>query len=255
MSESAGEGKAWYEKWFGREYLEVYRHRNEAEAVADIDGIEKLLGAPLNEPILDLACGSGRHSIELARRGYTVTGIDLSAHLLAVAREHAEKEQLKIDFVRGDMRTPPFRDKFRTVLNMFTSFGYFESDDENARIMEAIARVLKIEGRFVIDYINREQVLATLVPEDEKEVEGRRVHQKRIYNPVIKRLEKTITIASGNSETRSFVESVRLFTAEEMVAMAENAGLMVEGIFGAIDGRAAGQDAPRTVLVGRKPGN
>ena len=93
------------------------------------------------------------------------------------------------------------------------------------------------------------------MPEDEKEVESRRVHQRRSYNPVIQRLEKTITIFDADGEERTFIESVRLFTAEEIVAMAEGAGLQIDNIYGAIDGREAGPDAPRTVLVGRKPGH
>jgi SAM-dependent methyltransferase len=241
----------WYEDWFGSEYLEVYSHRDEEEAAEEVNCIDRLLPLADSQPILDLACGSGRHSIELARRGYRVTGIDLSSELLAVARTKAQEENLTVDFIRADMRTPPFQNRFGTVINMFTSFGYFEKEEDNAAIMAAIERVLKPGGWFLIDYINRDQALRELVPEDRKRINGKLVTQWRRFDPVTKRLVKTIRI-EHEGEINTFFESVRLYSAEAMKAMAESAGLTVNNIYGAIDGRPVSAKAPRVVLVGRK---
>lgn len=243
---------AWYEAWFGSEYLDVYAHRDDREAGADIDQIERLIPLRQNQPILDLACGSGRHTLELARRGYAVTGLDLSDILLEVGRRNAAVENLDIPFVRGDMRHPPFSSIFGVVLNLFTSFGYFERDEENAAIFGAIHNALKPGGRFLVDYINRDYVLDRLVPEDISESPERIVIQRRKYDAGRERLEKTIVIAAAGTE-RTFVESVRLYNAGEMIAMAEENGLTVTATHGALDGRLAMEDAPRLVLVGSRP--
>jgi SAM-dependent methyltransferase len=241
----------WYEDWFGREYLEVYSHRDEEEAVEEVDCIERLIPIADSQPVLDLACGSGRHCLELARRGYRVTGVDLSAELLDLARKNALRENLPVDFVRADMRKPPFHNCFGAVINMFTSFGYFEKDEDNAAIMSAIHRVLKPEGWFLIDYINRDSALTELVPEDRKRINGKLVTQWRRFDPVSKRLVKTIRIEHAG-EVTTFFESVRLYSAEAMKAMAKSAGLTVHNLYGALDGRPRSIEAPRVILVGRK---
>src|SRR5262245_26487593 len=108
----------WYKEWFGEEYLELYSHRDESEAEAHVDFVERHLGGPRPRAVLDLACGAGRHTAALRRRGYRTLGIDLSLTLLA---------RIEPPRVAGDMRRLPFADgSFDWVLNFFTSFGYFE---------------------------------------------------------------------------------------------------------------------------------
>jgi SAM-dependent methyltransferase len=245
--------QAWYQRWFGREYLELYAHRDDDEASRDVDAIEQLLDLGHNQPILDLACGNGRHSIEIAKRGYQVTGIDLSKDLLRQARQKAAESEVDIPFLQFDMRDHPFFNEFGALINMFTSFGYFDNDAENARVMEAIARALRPDGRFYIDYINKLSVLENLVPQDEREVNGKNVVQKRIYKSDIERLEKEIIISDSEGERR-FVESVRLYSAVEMEGLAEKAGLKIEHLLGSVAGEEFTDNSPRLILVGRKPG-
>ena len=245
---------AWYRNWFGREYLDLYPHRNREEASADIDGVEKLLPLAERQPILDLACGGGRHALELARRGYCVVGLDLSEELLDVARKSARREGLLALFVRGDNRALPFASAFGAVLNFFTSFGYFDSDEENASVLRNIRRALRPGGWFIIDYLNKDLVLRELVAED-RMVEGRKeVTQRRRYDPLGGRIEKTIFVRDGDVE-RSYRESVRLYGRDELLAMASAAGLEVERVLGALDGRAFDAHAPRMVVTGVKPDN
>ena len=243
---------AWYEEWFGKEYLEVYAHRNHQEAVSDINCVEKLLKLDKAGSILDLACGSGRHSLELARRGYNVTGVDLSHTLLEVARNSAAKQGLTIPFYQADMRTPPLEKPFNFLINMFTSFGYFENDRENSRIFAAFYKSLVAGGKFLMDYINKDHVLDSLVPEDCKTQGDRTLLQQRSYNEKTRRLEKIITITHNNEE-RKFLESVRLYTLDEMVTMAKANGLKIEKHFGSLQADPFSPQAPRLVLVGSKP--
>ena len=243
---------AWYSEWFGRKYLELYSHRDREEASRQIDQVEKLVSPARDLPVLDLACGGGRHAIELARRGYKVVGLDLSETLLEVAREAAAEEGVEIEFVHFDMRAIPFDDTFGTVLNFFTSFGYFEDEEDNLEVLRGIGRALVPGGRFLIDHINREHVLANLVPEDSSVENGRLVTQRRRFVQETGRLEKRITIEEGG-ESEEFLESVRLYTRGEFGSLAESAGLQVVDVFGALDGSEFGTESARMVVLGRRP--
>jgi SAM-dependent methyltransferase len=146
---------AWYREWFGEEYLGLYSHRDEQEAEAHVDFVERQLGPSRPRAVLDLACGAGRHTAVLRRRGYRSLGVDLSITMLA----HAGG----LPRVAGDMRCLPFAGgSFDWVLNFFTSFGYFETERENFQVLEEIVRVLAPGGRFLIDIMNTAYTLRHL---------------------------------------------------------------------------------------------
>ena len=245
----------WYKTAFRFDYLRVYPHRNDDEARRQVDFLlERLDNAPPCD-VLDLGCGDGRHSLELTRRGYRVTGLDLSEELLGRARRRTSDEGLDITFIQGDMRDAPGVSAFDLVVNFFTSFGYFSEDRENARVLDAIARSLRPGGRFLMDYLNRAYVLSTLVPEDRRTVEGMEVEQRRWITGDPSeagghvRINKHVRIREGGVE-RSYDESVRMYTLEELDAMMDLAGLKVAQTFGDFDGRPVNDDAPRNILIG-----
>ncbi len=158
---------AWYKEWFGEEYLGLYSHRDEQEAEAHIDFVERVLGELRPRAVLDLACGAGRHTAVLRRRGYRTLGVDLSLTLLAHAR--------RLPCVAGDMRCLPFSaGAFDWVLNFFTSFGYFETERENFLVLEEIVRVLAPCGRFLIDIMNTANTLRHLQPREVQRLDDRR---------------------------------------------------------------------------------
>ncbi len=130
---------AWYKEWFGEDYLELYSHRDESEAEEHVGFVERHLAGPKPRAVLDLACGAGRHTAALRRRGYRTLGVDLSLTLLVRAEG--------LPRVAGDMRRLPFAaESFDWVLNFFTSFGYFESERENFQVLEEAVRVLTPEA-------------------------------------------------------------------------------------------------------------
>jgi len=141
----------WYANWFGPDYIRLYPHRDTAEAERQVEFLLQVMNdlSP-GDRVLDLCCGAGRHTRLLAERGFRVVGVDLSAALLARANEDGRRFHL----ARGDMRRLPFGPAFGLVTNFFTSFGYFSTDTENQRILEAIGSVLEPGGRFLIDYLN-----------------------------------------------------------------------------------------------------
>src|SRR5690606_4769843 len=173
----------WYEDWFDADAYElVYEERDESEAERLADLIERAAQPSPGSDVLDVGTGRGRHARVLARRGYRVTGLDLSANAVATARARAEAEGLtpeQIVFVQGDMRLPHFQERFDGVTNLFTSFGFFDDDDDHQHAVRAMAGALKPGGWLVQDYLNAPYVRAYLVPKDEKTAEGVRVRQER----------------------------------------------------------------------------
>ncbi len=246
----------WYKTAFQYDYLRVYPHRNDEEARRQVDFLVGRLDVPPSCEVLDLGCGDGRHSLELTRRGFRVTGLDLSEELLERARRRTADEGLDITFIQGDMRDPPAAHAYDLLVNFFTSFGYFREDGENARVLEAISRALRPGGRFLMDYLNREYVISTLVPLDRRTVEGMEVEQRRWItgNPSMAgghvRINKQVRIREDGAE-RSYDESVRMYTLEELEAMMDRAGLTVTRTYGDFDGRPVSGDAPRNILVGQ----
>lgn len=241
----------WYASWFRADYVSLYPHRDAAEAERQVRFLlEQLGGLEPGTRVLDLCCGAGRHTRLLAKRGFRAVGVDLSAALLARAGEAGRDYQL----VRADMRRLPFGPVFGLVANFFTSFGYFAEDGENAAILRAVASVLRPGGRFLVDYLNPDQVRASLVPLSRDRLpDGREVRQRRRIDEETKRVEKDILIRDPRGGERRYRESVRLYPLEEMRRMIDAAGLVLDSVHGDFAaGMAYGPDTPRMVLIGSR---
>src|SRR6202521_2062303 len=151
----------WWRSWVGPGYLALYDDYLAERTPGEIDRLEALLALRPPLRILDLPCGQGRHSIELARRGYDVTGVDLSPYMLGVARERANATGARVRWLAGDMREPLAGHRFDVVLNLFTSFGYFEEESDDRRVVRAAASMLDPGGRFLLEVINGQRVMGT----------------------------------------------------------------------------------------------
>jgi SAM-dependent methyltransferase len=231
----------WFEQWFGEDYLRIYQHRDESEAERAIDLIAAHLPGGEIVAVLDLACGAGRHSKPLCERWWTV-GLDLSASLLRVARREAPDAP----YVRADMRELPFADEsFDLVVNLFTSFGYFEDDREHARVLACVRTAMKPRGTLVIDFLNATQVRRNLVPYDERVENGITIEQSRTITPDDRFVEKTIRLRELG---REYVERVRLFSAGDLERMLVGAGFDVVHRFGDYAGAHWSENSPRTIL-------
>jgi ubiquinone/menaquinone biosynthesis C-methylase UbiE len=238
----------WWESWFGEEYLDLYPHRDLADARRAVAFALDRLG-PDPAPILDLCCGSGRHALRLADRGVPPVGLDYSAPQLELAR--ARNPALRL--VRADMRALPFADaSFRSIVNFFTSFGYFLSESDNFSVVAEIERALSPGGSVLCDTFGVRHVLSRLVADEQRESGGRQYRIRRSWNAERRRIEKEIEVRRGAS-TETFRESVRAYTAEELTAMFESAGLRVDSTWGDFDGSALGADSPRLILLAHKP--
>ena len=141
----------WWTTFFAGPYLEVYRHAHTEETThAEVDALEQLLHLPQEGHLLDVPCGNGRQAIEFAKRGYAVTGVDLSVSLLDQARQQAETAHLKVVWHCQDMRDLPWKEAFDGAICLWGSFGYFD-DEGNRAFVEAVARALKPGARFVLE--------------------------------------------------------------------------------------------------------
>jgi SAM-dependent methyltransferase len=242
----------WFKKWFGEEYLLVYEHRDIKEAEFEVEFIERILELKKNDRILDLCCGPGRHDYPLIKRGYRVIGLDYSFPMLRIARNGVHPEENSPAYILADARAIPFQNSiFDAVLSLFTSFGYFE-DRENSELLKSMAGLLKNGGKFYIDYLNPLKLIAGLTPESRKEKNGMTIVEKRHLDPGRKRVEKNIFIRSGDIE-QEFHESVRLYSLEEMVHMLEDAGLVIEHIYGSVFGEEYDENSSRMIIHGNKP--
>ncbi|HEY6906511.1 MAG TPA: class I SAM-dependent methyltransferase, partial [Ignavibacteriaceae bacterium] len=187
----------WFKEWFDtNEYMEVYRHRNDADAEKLVNLILENVKLDKNADIIDLACGAGRHSILFAERGFNVTAVDLSRNLLKIARRRAEDTGTNINFIHADLRESCITSKFDLAVNLFTSFGYFETDDENFSLFYNAYKLLKPGGYFVIDYFNPGYLQQNLVPFSEDIIDGKKIIQERKI--MGNRIIKDITIAKNS---------------------------------------------------------
>lgn len=220
----------WFKEWFNTsEYLDVYKHRNENEAEDHIEFILKNVSVKPGAKILDMACGTGRHAIILARNKYDVTAVDLSEKLLSVAKQSAEEEHLSIKFIHSDIRDFNPDEKFDLVLNLFTSFGYFETDEENFSVLEKAYNLLNDGGNFILDYFNTEFLINNLIAYSDETIEDERIIQERkIEN---NRVVKKINIIK-NGIAREFYESVKMYPYNELTKKLRNIGFDIYKTYG-----------------------
>jgi SAM-dependent methyltransferase len=241
----------WFEEWFNtEEYLNVYRHRNDADAEKLVNLILNNIDLGSKADVIDLACGAGRHSILFAEKGFNVTAVDLSENLLNVARKTAGELNLKIDFVNADLRNFCITSKFDLAVNLFTSFGYFKNDEENFSLFSDAFDLLNDKGYFVIDYFNTNYIRKNLIPHSEDLVNGKKIIQEREI--VGKRVVKNILIAKNGTKKR-YLESVRMYSDIELISAIEKSGLGIKKIFGDFYGSKFDlNSSPRIIIISSK---
>jgi SAM-dependent methyltransferase len=244
----------WYDGFFERDYLEqVALSIPEEQTTQNVDFLLEKLQLDEGARVLDLACGHGRIALELARRGYRVTGLDLSPRSLQFARERAGSEGLDIEWVEADMREIPPGAEFDAIVNVFTAFGYFEEEAENQRVLDGVARALAPGGAFLIDVINllglvrryRERLWedrGDVIQVDEHEFDFLRGRNRARW-----------TFIHPDGKRTELLHSLRTYTPHELALMLERAGLEIEETWGDWDGSELSFDKPRLIVLARRP--
>lgn len=242
----------WYRDLFDETYLASYAEVNDPALVArQVDALSALAHIEPPARILDLCCGQGRHSVELARRGFAVTGLDLSPVLLRAAQTAADAAGVRVDWVEADMRHPP-AGPFDAVLNLFTAFGYLEDDAEDQAVLAACRRALAPGGRMVVDvmhlggYCGRNPRGAS--QQWWRFKGGWLMDDTRLDAASLRlRTERTVVLDGGRMVPKRF--DLRLYAPTELAAMARAAGFARAEVFGGLDGAPLAPDSHRCVLV------
>lgn len=217
----------WFSTWFDSPYYHIlYKNRDAQEAQHFIDKLLEYLHPKPHEKILDLACGKGRHSIYLNKKGYDVTGIDLSAQSIQYAKQF---ENERLHFEVHDMRHVFRPETFDFVLNLFTSFGYFDNETENVVALDATAKSIQHGGKFVIDFMNTNKTIENLIAEEEKEIHGItfNIHRGVENGFIVKKIS-----FYDNSQNFQFEERVRALREEDFIEYFKIAQLRLVEVFG-----------------------
>lgn len=243
--------RPWYETIFDERYLELFGplERDPEEEVAKILG---LLSLPPGAAVVDLGCGRGRHAIPISLRGYRVTGVDLSEKMLVLANERAQRVGASVEWVREDMRKFVRRGAFDACLSLFTSFGYF-NEEENEKVIGNVSESLKEGGALLLDLRNAQKGLAG---EEDMETEvnvssGRlRLRVRFDRDSRRARAEHELTRQDGIRISSAF--DVRIYSEEELTGMLCRAGMRVAAVLGSLDGAPFTPGAERMVVIAKR---
>lgn len=221
---------SWFESWFDSPYYHIlYQHRNEKEAEHFLSKLISYLNPVKNATILDLGCGKGRHAVFLNNLGYEVTGIDLSEQSI---KHCIQFENNTLKFFVHDMRQLFHENHFDYVFNLFTSFGYFDQEQENATAIKNACRSLKKGGKLVIDYLNTDFVKNHLITDEIVYVDGIDFKIDREFDDGF--FIKNINF-KDKGDNYSFSERVSGLTLEDFKRYLNSCGMKIESIFGNYD--------------------
>ena len=222
----------WWRKYFEEYYLLVEGVKPKEVTLRSADFIEQAFELPKGSRILDLGCGYGRLSLELAKRGYSVVGLDFSPRLLEMAKELARREGIEVEFVQRDMRRIDYHNEFDGILSWDTSFGYF-SDEENEQLLGRIARDLKVGGKLVLDLHNRDAYLRRHLGKTWKRDDDHLILEEMTFDLLRSRFEvRGLLVWLKTGFFEEYTNSFREYTLPELQRLLAGAGLEIQDIYG-----------------------
>jgi SAM-dependent methyltransferase len=244
----------WWEDIYNRQiYFDLYEEADTNLAEQEVQQVVTLLHPQDGASILDLCCGYGRHSIQLAQRGFQVTGVDISATQIQHAREGAENARVHLDFRVADARKLDFRGAYDVVLNMFVSFGLFKEEDEHKQVLQGVQRGLKPGGKLLLDLWNREKEIREFKPTTCEKVRDLIVLKEWQFDALAGRLNWKNTVIFPDGKRESWEHSVRAYTVTELKALVEEVGLQFEAVYGSLASEEYSLDSPSAIIIATKP--
>jgi ubiquinone/menaquinone biosynthesis C-methylase UbiE len=249
----------WCFRFFNNpDYLTIYKDMTgPARTLDELQFCKSVLQWKKQDCILDAPCGAGRHSLQIARQGYHVYGLDFSYYLLGKALEAANRLPIHCPypyFFRGLLQQLPFKTHcFNYVICMFSSFGYGETEDDNLHVIREFSRVLKPGGKVLIDLMNRHFIIPRLNKVYHSTQYGLTVKEERTITDKEHRLHNVITIQDKNGDKRMYLYNPWLYNGWELALLANKADLEVDAIYGNFDGEPYETSSQRAMLVARKP--
>jgi len=225
---------------------------NVRDTEREADFIERALSK--KGTILDLCCGTGRHSIILCKRGWNIVGLDISKNLLTIAKQRMKEEGAEFPLVRADMRHFPLRKQiFDAVICMFTSFGYLPSENEDIKSFKEIRRTLRKDGEFLLDLVNKDHLVRVFQEREWAEYEPFYMLEKRSLDLQASRLMSQWTIIRKDSkEIISLQHNLRLYSLQAVKQMLNKTRLKIKKINGGYDKKEFSLDSPRMIVTARR---
>jgi len=251
----ASQGSAWYVDFFRSDYLNVYGHMfTEERAEKESAFVASVLDLKPGASVLDLCCGQGRHSVQLAKRGLKVTGLDLNPDYVELAQKAARAHKVEIETIAADMREIPFEKKFDAIVNMYSSFGYLESETEDLKVLESAAKALKSGGRLLLDMLNREWAIDNYIQNDwHTGADGTLYVERRDLDLAASRMHvHFIVVDQSGGRRESIGHNIRLYTLTEMTRLLERVGLHVSAVFGGFESEAYAIGTRRMIIIAKK---
>jgi Methylase involved in ubiquinone/menaquinone biosynthesis len=240
----------WFKDWFNSPYYhQLYFNRDDKEAAAFIDKLINYLKPIPASRMLDVACGKGRHSIQLAGKGFDVTGIDLSDDSI---NEALLSQTDTLHFYKHDMRLPFWINYFDYAFNFFTSFGYFNTRREHDNAIRTIAQSIKKDGIFAMDFLNVHYAEDHLIHQSEKEIDGINFIITKWFDET--HFFKKITIEDeSQEEPLTYTEKVAKFSLGDFTEMFAYQGMQIQEVFGDYDfGNYDVRRSPRMLMIAKK---
>ena len=237
----------WYKNWFDSEYYHIlYNKRDHNEAELFINKLLKILSPNKEAYFLDLCCGKGRHSILLNKMGYKVDGIDLSKNSIEQA---LREKRNNLNFFVRDMRQINEHSKYDYILNLFTSFGYFNDTKDNHLVINGVTKALKKDGLFVIDFLNIKKTLKNLTKSEKIKINEINFYIKRWsdLNFLYKRIE-----FKEKTKKFEFTERIQLLNKEEIVNLCSKSNLKNISTFGDYQLNDFNENSERLILLFKK---
>ncbi|WP_437734059.1 methyltransferase domain-containing protein [Sorangium sp. So ce1335] len=245
--------RPWWEDLFGDDFVRTLDKIDPKVVRREVDFIEERLGVEKGAVILDLACGTGSHAIEIASRGYSVVGYDLSLAMLARAADDAQDRGQKLNFLQGDMREMTFEETFDGIYCWSTSFGYFD-DEKNADVLARIRRALRSGGMLLLDIVNRDYVASRQPSLVWFEGDGCVCMDEMQVDFFTSRLKVKRTVMFEDGRSREIDYSIRLYGLHELGKMLHEAGFKVTEVTGhpAHPGVFFGSESPRLIILAER---
>ncbi|HCU34809.1 MAG TPA: methyltransferase type 11 [Armatimonadetes bacterium] len=229
----------------------MFRQKQLDAAVDEIDCVLALAPPGPGAAVLDMCCGPGRHSLELARRGYRVTGVDRTREFIDTARVRAQQEGLSVELLECDAREFSRPDTFDLAINLYTSFGYFADQDDDRRMARSVFEALKSGGRLVIEMIGKEIIARIFTPRDWEEIDDVILLQERRLADSWRWIDNRWILLRGE-ERHEFRFGHRLYSADELCRLLAEVGFAATTAYGSLAGVPYDQEAKRLVVVARK---
>lgn len=256
MTDAAAQRKRarpWWEELFNDDFIRTMAKITDTQIAKECDFVEDSLGVAKGAMVLDLACGTGRHAIEMTKRGYQVVGFDLSLAMLARAADEAQERGQKLNFVQGDMREMTFEETFDGIYCWNTSFGFFE-EEKNAQVISRVHKALKKGGQFLLDVANRDYLAQQTPSLAWFEGEGCICMDEMNIDHITSRMKVKRTMMMDDGRTREIEYSIRLYALHELGKLLHEHGFRVAEVSGrtATPGVYFGATSPRTLILAEK---